>query len=88
MSVLSAPHFHDEEAIGAFVEARGWAEGPGGIYQHCSERHLHSYLAEFGLHYNHWIGLSLGDLERSAKAIIIVLKELLMYRDSRWLPSL
>jgi XRE family aerobic/anaerobic benzoate catabolism transcriptional regulator len=33
MSVLSAPHFHDEEAAYAFVEARVWPEGP--ICPHC-----------------------------------------------------
>jgi transposase-like protein len=33
MSILSAPHFHDEEAAYAFVEARIWPEGP--ICPHC-----------------------------------------------------
>src|SRR5690554_4465183 len=27
-SILSAPHFHDEEAAYAYVEARLWPEGP------------------------------------------------------------
>lgn len=33
MSILSAPHFHDEEAAYAFVEARVWPEGP--VCPHC-----------------------------------------------------
>jgi transposase-like protein len=33
MSVLSEPHFHDEEAAYAFVEARVWPEGP--VCPHC-----------------------------------------------------
>jgi transposase-like protein len=33
MSVLSAPHFHNEEAAYAFVEARVWPEGP--VCPHC-----------------------------------------------------
>lgn len=33
MSNLSAPHFHDEQAAYAFVEARIWPEGP--ICPHC-----------------------------------------------------
>ncbi len=33
MSVLSAPHFHDEEAAYAFVEARIWPDGP--VCPHC-----------------------------------------------------
>jgi transposase-like protein len=32
-SVLSAPHFHDEDAAFAYVEARVWPEGP--ICPHC-----------------------------------------------------
>jgi transposase-like protein len=33
MSALSAPHFHNEEAAFAFVEARVWPEGP--VCPHC-----------------------------------------------------
>ncbi len=33
MSALSAPHFHDEKAAYAFVEARIWPEGP--VCPHC-----------------------------------------------------
>lgn len=32
-SVLSAPHFHDEEAAFAYVEARIWPNGP--VCPHC-----------------------------------------------------
>lgn len=33
MSILSAPHFHDEEAAYEFIEARIWPDGP--ICPHC-----------------------------------------------------
>lgn len=33
MSVLSAPHFHDEKAAYAYVEARVWPQGP--VCPHC-----------------------------------------------------
>ena len=33
MSVLSAPHFHNEEAAFAYVEARLWPNGP--VCPHC-----------------------------------------------------
>jgi hypothetical protein len=33
--------------------------GMHGIYQHCSEKHLHRYLAEFDFRYNHRISLVL-----------------------------
>jgi transposase-like protein len=34
-SALSAPHFHDEEAAYAYVEARVWPEGP--VCPHCGD---------------------------------------------------
>jgi hypothetical protein len=27
--------------------------GMSGVYQHCSEKHLHRYVAEFDFRYNH-----------------------------------
>ena len=33
VSALSAPHFHDEKAAFAYVEARVWPEGP--VCPHC-----------------------------------------------------
>uniref|UniRef100_UPI0026EA42F3 transposase n=1 Tax=Phenylobacterium aquaticum TaxID=1763816 RepID=UPI0026EA42F3 len=33
MSVLSAPHFHNEKAAYAYVEARIWPQGP--VCPHC-----------------------------------------------------
>ena len=33
MSALSAPHFHNEKAAYAYVEARVWPEGP--VCPHC-----------------------------------------------------
>jgi transposase-like protein len=43
--------------------------GMKGIYQHCSEKHLHRYLAEFDFRYNHRIRLGYDDGERAARAI-------------------
>jgi hypothetical protein len=40
-----------------------------GIYQHCAEKHLHRYLAEFDFRYNHRIRLGFNDGERAAIAI-------------------
>ena len=33
--------------------------GMRGVYQHCSEKHLHRYLAEFDFRYNHRQGAGL-----------------------------
>ena len=32
-----------------------------GVYQHCSEKHLHRYLAEFDFRYNHRAALGFTD---------------------------
>ena len=39
--------------------------GMKGIYQHCAEKHLHRYLAEFEFRYNTRIALGCNDLERA-----------------------
>jgi hypothetical protein len=43
--------------------------GMKGIYQHCSEKHLHRYLAEFDFRYSHRVKLGYRDTERTAKAL-------------------
>jgi hypothetical protein len=43
--------------------------GMRGIYQHCAEKHLHRYLAEFDFRYNHRIKLGVNDEERATLAI-------------------
>jgi transposase-like protein len=40
-----------------------------GVYQHCSEKHLHRYLAEFDFRYSNRIKLGVGDKERSRRAV-------------------
>ena len=43
--------------------------GMKGTYQHCKEKHLHRYLAEFDFRYNHRSALGVEDGERAALAI-------------------
>lgn len=43
--------------------------GMRGIYQHCGEKHLHRYLAEFDFRYNHRVKLGFNDGERAALAV-------------------
>jgi transposase-like protein len=43
--------------------------GMKGVYQHCAEKHLHRYLAEFDFRYNHRVALGIGDGERAARAL-------------------
>lgn len=39
--------------------------GMKGIYQHCSEKHLHRYVAEFDFRYSNRIGLGVNDVTRA-----------------------
>jgi transposase-like protein len=43
--------------------------GMRGVYQHCGEKHLHRYLAEFDFRYNHRVKLGFNDGERAALAV-------------------
>lgn len=43
--------------------------GMRGVYQHCGEKHLHRYLAEYDFRYNHRSALGIKDGERAALAI-------------------
>ena len=43
--------------------------GMRGIYQHCAEKHLHRYLAEYDFRYNYRVGLGFNDMDRTIAAI-------------------
>jgi len=43
--------------------------GMKGVYQHCGERHLHRYLAEFDFRYSNRAALGVDDTERATLAI-------------------
>jgi transposase-like protein len=43
--------------------------GMRGVYQHCSEKHLHRYLAEFDFRYNHREALGYSDEARTVAAV-------------------
>ena len=53
-----------------------------GIYQHCSEKHLHRYLSEFDFRYNHRIALGVDDLARTDAALSGIVGKRLTYRTS------
>ena len=56
--------------------------GMKGVYQHCSEKHLHRYVAEFDFRYNARSALGVDDEGRAEKALKGVSGKRLMYRDS------
>lgn len=43
--------------------------GMRGVYQHCKEKHLHRYLAEFDFRYNTRAALGWNDMERTIAAV-------------------
>jgi hypothetical protein len=43
--------------------------GMRGVYQHCKEKHLHRYLAEFDFRYNYRAALGSNDTDRTAAAV-------------------
>src|SRR3984893_7748627 len=56
--------------------------GMKGVYQHCSEKHLHRYVAEFDFRYSNRIALGTNDMERAEKLAKGIVGKRLMYRDS------
>jgi transposase-like protein len=54
--------------------------GMKGTYQHCSEKHLHRYLAEFDFRYNNRSALGVNDLMRAEEAAKGIVGKRLTYR--------
>lgn len=54
--------------------------GMKGVYQHCAEKHLHRYLAEFDFRYNNRVALEIDDTMRAAKALKGIEGKRLTYR--------
>jgi transposase-like protein len=54
--------------------------GMKGVYQHCKEKHLHRYLAEFDFRYNNREALGVNDLMRAELAAKGIIGKRLTYR--------
>jgi transposase-like protein len=54
--------------------------GMKGVYQHCSEKHLHRYLSEFDFRYSNRIKLGVDDVARTEKAMKGIVGKRLTYR--------
>jgi transposase-like protein len=54
--------------------------GMRGVYQHCREKHLHRYLAEFDFRYNNRVALGVNDEGRAANLVQGVVGKRLTYR--------
>ena len=56
--------------------------GMKGVYQHCSEKHLHRYLAEFDFRYSNRIRLGVDDMARTERALKGIVGKRLKYRTA------
>jgi transposase-like protein len=56
--------------------------GMRGVYQHCSEKHLHRYLSEYDFRYNARVALGVNDEARAVKAVKGIVGKRLTYRAS------
>ena len=56
--------------------------GMRGVYQFCSEKHLHRYLAEFDFRYTNRIARGCDDLERANRMLMGVVGKRLTYQQS------
>jgi transposase-like protein len=54
--------------------------GMKGVYQHCQEKHLHRYLAEFEFRYNNRAALGCNDSDRSVAALSGIVGKRITYR--------
>ena len=61
--------------------------GMKGVYQHCAEKHLHRYLAEFDFRYNERVALGVNDETRAGKAMKGIVGKRLTYRTPGEQPA-
>ncbi len=55
--------------------------GMKGVYQHCSEKHLHRYVAEFDFRYSNRVKLGVDDAQRTVTALRGIVGKRLTYRS-------
>ena len=87
-----ARHGHVEHSQDEYVKAGGihtntvegyysiFKRGMRGIYQHCSEKHLHRYLSEFDFRYSNHVALGVDDTQRRDIALEGIKGKRLKYR--------
>ena len=84
----SVKHYNDEYVRGDVttntVEGAFsiFKRGMRGVYQHCAEKHLHRYLAEFEFRYSHRIATGCDDLARADKMLRGIVGKRLTYETA------
>ena len=77
--LLSPETVHTNTVEGYFSVFK---RGMKGTYQHCKEKHLHRYLAEFDFRYNNRIALGVDDETHAAKMVKGAQGKRLTYRTT------
>jgi transposase-like protein len=57
--------------------------GMKGVYQHCKEKHLHRYLAEFDFRYSNRVRLGVNDVDRADRTLKGIVGKRLTYQTPR-----
>jgi hypothetical protein len=57
--------------------------GMKGVYQHCKEKHLHRYLAEFDFRYSNRVRLGVDDVARADRTLKGIVGKRLTYQTPR-----
>jgi hypothetical protein len=76
------PYIITTNAVEGFYSI--FKRGMKGVYQHCKEKHLHRYLAEFAFRYTNRIRLGYDDVARTDKALRGIVGKRLTYRRTDW----
>lgn len=71
---------HTNTVEGAFSIFK---RGMKGVYQHCNEKHLHRYLAEFEFRYNNRTANGVDDRQRADNALVGIVGKRLTYQGPR-----
>lgn len=72
-----APSIHSNTVEGFFSIFK---RGMRGIYQHCSKKHLHRYLAEFDFRYSNRVALGFNDADRADAMLSGIVGKRLTYQ--------
>lgn len=78
--VVPGTDIHTNTVESYFSVFKRGMRGMRGTYQHCDERHLHRYLAEFDFRYNARVALGVDDEQRAIKMLKGVRGKRLTYR--------
>ncbi|UNK81291.1 IS1595 family transposase [Sphingopyxis granuli] len=78
-AVPGSPELHTNTIEGFFSIFK---RGMNGVYQHCQEKHLHRYLAEFDFRYTNRQALGCNDGDRADKLLAGIVGKRLTYQQS------